>query len=92
MSVETREHDTVAAVEPAEDLGHEPACECMLCDLPAGQEHGPVEWKVTVLFPGPYPYPGVSDMLLCTHCKEDWLGDDWPEPYGNFRVIRCLRV
>lgn len=73
-------------------LVSEPGCECMLCDLPLGQDHGPVRWRVTVHFPGPYPYPGQSDMLLCDHCKESWLSDDWPEPYGNFRILRCVPV
>lgn len=70
----------------------EVSCECMLCDLPLGQTHGPVQWRVTVDFPGPYPFPGREDMLLCDHCKNSWHADDWPEPYNNFIVVRCLRV
>ena len=67
-------------------------CECMLCDLPCGQDHGPVLWRMTLDFPGPYPAPGREDMLLCEHCKNSWLADDWPEPYDNFTVVRCVRV
>lgn len=68
------------------------ACECMLCDLPVGATHGPVEWSVTVDFPGPYPFPGRDVMLLCTHCKESWLADDWPKRYDNFIVVRCVPI
>lgn len=67
-------------------------CECMLCDLPAGEDHGPVEWRVTLHFPGPYPLPGTSQMLLCDHCKCDWTAGQWGEPYNNFSVTRCVRV
>lgn len=47
-------------------------CECMVCHLPFGAVHGPVEWRLTVHFPGPYPEPGDETMLLCTPCYEDW--------------------
>ena len=47
-------------------------CECMVCHLPMGRVHGPVEWKLTVHFPGPRPEPGQETMLLCTPCYEDW--------------------
>lgn len=79
--------DTVFRADVAE-VG----CECMVCDLPLGQDHGPVQWRMTVDFPGPYPFPGTSVMLLCDHCKDSWLGDDWPEPFNNFIVARCVRV
>ncbi|MDR7086841.1 hypothetical protein J2X11_001680 [Aeromicrobium panaciterrae] len=47
-------------------------CECMLCHLPFGEPHPPIEWRYTVRFPGPYPTPGVETMLLCDPCKVDW--------------------
>lgn len=61
----------------AEDLaefvyGSRLECECMVCHLPPNAVHGPVEWKLTVHFPGPYPDPGEDTMLLCTPCFEDW--------------------
>ena len=74
------------------DNAVEIACECMLCDLPAGDLHGPVEWRLSLYFPGPYPYPGTSDMVLCDHCKTDWTEGNWSEPYNNFRVVRCVRI
>ena len=53
-------------------------CECMVCHLPLDQMHGPVEWKLTFRFPGPYPKPGVATMLLCDPCYRDWTehGDE----------------
>jgi len=50
-------------------------CECMLCHLPIGQPHPPIEWRYTLRFPGPYPAPGTSIMLLCDPCKRDWEGN-----------------
>jgi len=75
-----------------EQFSQEIACECMVCDLPLDSRHEPIEWRVTLHFPGPYPNPGISDMLLCAHCKDDWVHGDWPEPYNNFTVIRCIRL
>lgn len=70
----------------------EPACECMVCHLPIGVAHGPVEWKVVLWFPGPYPYEGSSHMLLCDPCKDDWLDGEWDPPYDNFLVMQVTRV
>lgn len=57
----------------AQLMGHgDIACECMLCHLPFGEPHPPIEWRYTARFPGPYPEPGVSTMLLCDPCKVDW--------------------
>jgi len=78
--------------ELTDSIQAEPECECMVCDLPLGSPHGPVEWRVTVHFPGPYPEPGDADMLLCEHCMNDWVHGEWPEPYDNFVVVRCTRV
>jgi hypothetical protein len=47
-------------------------CECMLCHLPPGEPHGPIRWKLCFRFPGPYPTPGASTMLLCDECFQDW--------------------
>jgi len=57
-------------------------CECMLCHLPLGEPHGPVRWKLTFRFPGPYPEPGVATMLMCDPCYEDWVKH--PEEFGGF--------
>lgn len=48
-------------------------CECMVCHLPLDQEHGPIEWKLTWSFHGPYPSPGTATMLLCGICYDDWV-------------------
>lgn len=77
---------------PRLDVDHEPSCECMVCDLPLDAAHGPVEWKLVVWFPGPYPHPGESHMLLCDHCKTDWVDGDWDEESGRFVIIQCTRV
>lgn len=74
------------------DLDREIACECMVCDLPLGQPHEPVEWRVHLHFPGPYPMPGDEVMLLCDHCRDDWVDGSWNPPYDNFRVVSCIRV
>lgn len=74
------------------DLSAEIPCECMVCDLPVGVPHEPVEWRVTLHFPGPYPLPGDEVMLLCDHCRNDWVDGDWPAPYDNFHVTACVRV
>lgn len=47
-------------------------CECMVCHLPLDAAHGPVEWRLTVHFPGPYPATDKETMLLCTPCYEEW--------------------
>lgn len=57
-------------------------CECMLCHLPRGQKHGPVQWKLTWRFPGPYPKPGTATMLMCNLCYLDWLNH--PDEFGGF--------
>jgi len=74
------------------DIDKEIECECMVCDLPLGAKHEPVKWRVTLLFPGPYPYPGDSVMLLCDHCRDDWVDGEWDPPYDNFQVVSCVRV
>lgn len=56
-------------------------CECMACHLPLDEEHGPVRWKLTWYFPGPYPLPGTETMLLCTPCYEDWIEN--PDELGG---------
>jgi hypothetical protein len=76
----------------ADSLPAEPDCECMLCDLPMGAVHAPIEWRVTVHFPGPYPTPGDEDMLLCQHCMREWTEGEWMPPYDNFRITCCARV
>lgn len=58
----------IAALISGDDI----ECECMLCHLPLGEPHPPIEWRYTVRFPGPYPEPGVETMLLCDPCKRDW--------------------
>lgn len=72
-------------------LGDDPACECMVCDLPPEVGHGPVEWNLALWFPGPYP-TGEVDMLLCNHCKNDWIDGEWDPPYDNFIITQCTRV
>jgi hypothetical protein len=62
--------------------GKDVECECMLCHLPIGAEHGPVEWKLTFRFPGPYPKPDLATMLMCDECYRDWA--DHPEEFGGF--------
>lgn len=52
--------------------GSDIECECMLCHLPLHVKHGPVEWRLTIHFPGPYPEPGDETMLLCAPCYADW--------------------
>ena len=74
------------------DIDKEIECECMVCDLPLGAKHEPVKWRVTLHFPGPYPYPGDSVMLLCDHCRDDWVDGEWDPPYDNFQVVSCVRV
>lgn len=61
----------IAALVGGDDI----ECECMLCHLPFGQPHPPIEWRYTVRFPGPYPAPGEETMLLCDPCKCDWEED-----------------
>jgi len=73
-------------------LGDEPSCECMVCDLPEGAEHGPIRWNVVLWFPGPYPKEGEADMLLCDHCKDDWVDGEWEPPFDNFIVTQCTPV
>ncbi|CAM4005427.1 hypothetical protein [Smaragdicoccus niigatensis] len=57
-------------------------CECMACHLPLELKHGPVEWKLTWRFPGPYPVPGEDTMLLCEPCYRDWI--EHPDELGGF--------
>ena len=64
-------------------------CECMVCHLPLDAVHGPVEWRLTVHFPGPYPESGSETMLLCTPCYEDWR-DHADELYAS--VSRSHRI
>lgn len=54
-------------------LEDEVECECMLCHLPEGDPHPPIEWRYTVTFPGPYPEAGTETMLLCNPCLQDWI-------------------
>lgn len=63
----------VSPVDVADLVGQDDIeCECMLCHLPFGEPHPPIEWRYTVRFPGPSPEPGESTMLLCDPCKRDW--------------------
>jgi len=81
---------TLEEVDADLALGGDLACECMVCDLPEDAEHGPVERKVVLFFPGPYPNPGEAAMLLCEHCKEDWVHGEWDSPYDNFIVTQVV--
>ncbi len=83
---------SLEAATTDDHFSQEIECECMVCDLPLGSRHEPLEWRVTLHFPGPYPAPGNSDMLLCTHCKDDWVHGEWAEPDNNFNVVRCERA
>jgi len=83
---------TLEGVDAELAAGGDLACECMVCDLPEDVEHGPVEWKVVLFFPGPYPKAGEAAMLLCEHCKEDWLHGEWDPPYDNFIVAQVVPV
>lgn len=69
-----------------------PSCECMVCDLPEGADHGPVAWKVLLWFPGPYPHEGEIGMLLCSHCKGDWVDGQWDPPNDNVLVLQVMPV
>lgn len=73
-------------------LGAEVPCECMVCDLPEGSEHGPVRWNAIIAFPGPYPPPGEAAMLLCDHCKDDWVHGEWEPPFDNFLIMHLIPV
>lgn len=53
----TEMHRSDPTVDLDVDLSHEIECECMVCDLPIGDKHEPVEWRVRLHFPGPYPGP-----------------------------------
>ncbi len=86
------DHRTDPAVDLDVDLDREIDCECMLCDLPNGVHHGPVQWRVHLYFPGPYPTPGDEVMLLCGHCRDRWVDGDWPPPFNNFYVVSCVGV
>ena len=63
--VVSRPADTgTSTAEIADIVGQDDIeCECMLCHLPFGEPHPPIEWRYTVRFPGPYPEPGESTML-----------------------------
>lgn len=82
MSAATRVAPTVEELDSA--LGHDIECECMVCHLPPGTLHAPVEWKLTWCFPGPYPAPGTDVMLMCDECHQDWI--DHPEELGGYPV------
>lgn len=62
-------------------------CECMLCHLPLSRQHDPVQWRVVVHFPGPYPAPGDEAMLMCDECKVQWTEhtDEFP---GDMSIAR----
>lgn len=83
---------TVVEGQADVDIDVEIACECMVCDLPMGAVHEPIEWRVRLHFPGPYPLPGDAVMLLCDHCRADWVDGEWPSPYSNFHVVSCVKV
>jgi hypothetical protein len=71
------------------DAGREPAidqpdiaCECMLCDLPFGQRHEPVTWRLVWDFNRPPAVEhGEGAMLMCDHCFHDWV--DNPDEFGG---------
>ena len=87
--------DTLTATEViklTESLEADLPCECMVCDLPRNFAHGPIEWRVTVDFPGPYPLPRDAIMLLSDNCMRDWTSGEWPPPHNNFSIVSCLRV
>ncbi|MBX3104981.1 MAG: hypothetical protein KF867_08395 [Cryobacterium sp.] len=67
-------------------------CECMVCDLPLEVKHEKVQWSVTVWFPGPYPKAGETEMLLCDHCKNDWVDGEWDEVNGNYIVVGVSKI
>lgn len=92
MSMRAAEIQTDIRVEVDVNVDQEIACECMVCDLPLGSTHEPVEWRVALHFPGPYPLPGDVVMLLCDHCRDDWVGGEWEPPYNNFQVVGCVKV
>lgn len=64
-------------------------CECMLCHLPVGAKHGPVKWRLTWTWPGPYPTPGTDAILMCDPCYHDWI--DHPDSFGG-RPISAHRI
>lgn len=74
------------------DLDTHLACECMVCDLFEGADHGRIGWRVSILFPGPYPAAGETTMLLCTRCKNDWVDGEWDAPLNNFVIIQVIPV
>lgn len=61
--------------------GTEIECECMLCDLPLDEQHGPIEWRLTWSWPGPIPTAGTETMLLCDHCAREWVEN--PADFGG---------
>lgn len=56
-------------------------CECVLCHLPVDEPHGPIEWRLTWRWPGPFPEAGIETMLMCNLCFQDWV--DNPESFGG---------
>lgn len=85
---------TAAALPEADltlALGDDIECECMACDLPLDQPHKPIQWRVHVHFPGTYPLPGDAVMLLCDHCRDDWVHGDWRD-LGSFTIVTCTPV
>lgn len=92
MTQEATEERADIDVDMDVDVDLEIACECMVCDLPLSATHEPVEWRVALHFPGPYPLPGDEIMMLCDHCRTDWVDGQWDPPYNNFRVVGCVKV
>lgn len=41
---------------------------------------------------GPYPLPGDDIMLLCDHCRDDWVHGEWDPPFNNFQIVSCVKV
>lgn len=64
------------------DIGRELDCECMLCDLPFGVNHEPVQWRLVWDFNrSPAVEHGESSMVMCDHCFRDWI--DNPDDFGG---------
>ena len=79
-------------VDAQVNLTPSPTCECMVCDLPPEVDHGPVQWNLTLWFPGPFPHEGEADMLLCDRCGNDWVDGEWDPPYDNFIITQLTRI
>lgn len=83
---------TTPAATSEPDLATRIPCECMVCDLPLEAAHGPVEFRLGIWFPGPYPLTGETEMLLCAHCTADWRDSDWEPPLDNFVITHLTRI